>query len=272
MTKFFRSCSKFLLCITAVCAMLLCGCRSDRTYQNRAAERARSFLLENAPELTPQQVSFVKYNDPFFMTGDGLSGKSTGIMQICVAWNIPDADTLYMVFGVSRERMDDWYPNRIIKRNYAAPDPAIDLAVGECRRSAVTSLRETLSKEDLNIIRFTNPEIAVTDFQLRPPDSIDNPNDMSLNKFEEENADEKRSAAKKAAPQKVKTQISLLWKISDHRYIVFCGTANNESLAGWRINFSGIISDYETNSACKKFLKKADDYNTPIPPESKQEK
>ena len=114
MTKFFRSCSKFLLCITAVCAMLLCGCRSDRTYQNRAAERARSFLLENAPELTPQQVSFVKYNDPFFMTGDGLSGKSTGIMQICVAWNIPDADTLYMVFGVSRERMDDWYPNRII--------------------------------------------------------------------------------------------------------------------------------------------------------------
>ena len=269
MVKFFTSHLSFPVCIAAVCAVLLCGCRSDRVYQNRAAEKARTFLLENAPELNPQQVAFVKYNDPFLMTADGLDGKNTGVKQICIAWSIPDADTLYMVFGVSRERMDDWYPNRLIKRNYVAPSPAIKAAVTACRNSAVTSLRDTLSKEDLNIIRLSAPEIAVTDFQLRPENSIDNPNDMSLNKFEVENPAGKTAAAVKAP---VKMQISLIWKISEHRYAVFCGTAANESLSGWKINFAGIISDHETNAACRKFLKKADDYDTPVLPSGIQEK
>ena len=67
---------------SAVClfaaVVLLCGCRSDRYYQACAADKAREYLLENAPELTPAQIAFVKYNDPILLTGDGLGTGATG--------------------------------------------------------------------------------------------------------------------------------------------------------------------------------------------------
>ena len=63
MSKF----TTFLFFVSAAAAVLLCGCRSDRYYQARAAERARAYLLENAPELDPQQCSFVRYNDNEFI-------------------------------------------------------------------------------------------------------------------------------------------------------------------------------------------------------------
>ena len=279
MSKF----TTFLFFVSAAAAVLLCGCRSDRYYQARAAERARAYLLENAPELDPQQCSFVRYNDPILLVGDGLAGRTTGVQQICVTWEIPGADRLYMVFGTSRERMDNWYPNRLVKRNFVKDSAEINSAVKLCRDSAITGLREILSKEDLNIIRFSNPEIAVTNFELRPEESINNPNDSSINKFDEENVKEKAAAKLRAAEQEAKdlaegkvkkepVQISLLWKISDHRFAVFCGTAEDESLKSWKLNFTGIYGDYDTNMACKKFLKKANDYNTPIPvPETEKE-
>ena len=54
------------------------GCQSDRDYQARAADRAREYLLANAPELDSAQTSYVRYNDPILLTGDGLSGKVNG--------------------------------------------------------------------------------------------------------------------------------------------------------------------------------------------------
>ena len=261
---------------SAVClfaaVVLLCGCRSDRYYQACAADKAREYLLENALELTPAQIAFVKYNDPILLTGDGLGTGATGIKQICISWSIPGAEKLYMVFGVSRERMDDWYPNRLIKRNYVKPSAEINSAVAVCRKFAVTNFYDTLSKEDLNIIRLSNPEIAVTAFELRPKESINNPNDLALNKFDEENVKEKARAKalaelkkEQGEEEKEPVQISLTWKISLHRYAVFCGTAADESLKGWQLNFAGLLSDYETNVARKKFLKMSDDFNTPIP-------
>ena len=262
----------FLFCMSAAAALLFCGCRSDRYYQSLAADKARAYLLENAPELTPQQMAFVKYNDPVLLTGDGLSGRASGIRQICVAWEIPGADRLYMVYGASRERMDDWSPKQLIKRNYVKPAAGIDTAISVVRTAAVSSMRENLSKEDLNIIRFSNPEIAVTSFELRPENSINNPNDMTLNKFDKVNSGNSAVARDNALNKKDSVQISLLWKISDHRFVVFCGTSSDESLNNWKMNFAGIIGDYETNMACKKFLKKSNDYNTPVPVSAKGEK
>lgn len=254
-----------LILTAAVSALLFCGCRSDRYNQNQAAEAARAFLLENAPELSASQVAYVKYNDPFLMTGEGLEGKSIGLKQICVTWDIPGTEKLYMVFGVSRERMDNWSPNRLIRKNYVKPSPEITAAIESSRKFAVTSFLDTLSKDDLNIIRLSNPEIVITDFALRSTESINNPNDASLNKFDEEKKEKTGYP-----PQAV--QISLIWKISEHHYAVFCGIANNISLAGWNINFAGIMKDYEVNTAIKKFLKKPDSYNTPITESGKLEK
>ena len=254
--------------MSAAITLLFCGCRSDRYYQSLAADRARAYLLENAPELNPQQISFVKYNDPVLLTGNGLSGRASGVRQICVTWEIPGADKLYLVFGASRERMDDWTPKRLVRRNYVKPAAGISKTVALVRNTAVSSLRENISKEDLNIIRFSNPEIAITDFELRPENSTDNPNDLKLNRF-----DSTKSVGKVKTQKNITTvQISLLWKISDHRFAVFCGTSADESLNNWKMNFYGIIGDYETNMACKKFLKMSKDYNTPVSVSAKGEK
>ena len=175
-----------------------------------------------------------------------------------------------MVFGVARERMDNWYPNRLIRKNFVKPSADLNSAVQTCRTFAVTNFLETLSERDLNSIRFSDPDIVITDFVLRSEDSINNPNDTSLNKFDAddlfENEIKKELADRKSAEDTgLPTQISLLWKISNHRYAVFCGLAQNESLAGWKINFAGLKSDIDTNTAIKKFLKKPGSFNTPIP-------
>ena len=246
-----------VFCICAALMLLFCGCRSDRFHQNRAVDEARSFLLKNAPELSPAQVAYVKYNDPFFLTGNGLEGKVTGIKQVCIVWDIPDAGQLYMVFGASRERMDNWTANRLIRKNYVKSSPHITSAVAACRTFAVTNYLETLSNSDLNIIRFSNPEICLTSFASRSGKSIHNPNDLSLNKFDE--------VITLKTPSANAVQISLLWKISDNNYAVFCGEAVNESLAGWNLNFAGIMPENEAKPAISRTLKEPGSYNTPVP-------
>ena len=225
------------LLLLTTAAFALCGCQSDRYYQARAAERAREFLIENSPELTPAQVAYVKFNDPVLLTGEGLKGYERGVQQICVTWDIPGCQSLYMVFGASRARMDDWYPNRVIRKDFVSPGPAINQAVETCRQYAITNFYEVLSKSDLNKIRLSNPEIVETGFEPRP----------------DQNG---------VVPQT--TQISLQWQISEHRYAVFCGYAPKSDLAGWQIDFAAIVPDYEANFVRGKLLKSPADYNTPI--------
>lgn len=228
------SCAAMLL--TAI--LTLCGCQSDRYYQACAAERAREFLISNAPELTPNQVSFVKYNDPILLVGEGFNGRERGLRQICVTWDIPGCQSLYMVFGTGRTRMDDWYPNRLIRKNFVTPSKITDSVVSTCRSYAVTNFYETLSEADLNVIRLSNPEIVETGFEPRPDKDGKTPQGI---------------------------QISLLWKISGHRYAVFCGYASKADLTGWQLNFTALTSDYEANFVRGKVLKMPGDYNTPIP-------
>ena len=238
------------------------GCQSDRDYQARAADRAREYLLANAPELDSAQTSYVRYNDPILLTGDGLSGKVNGVKQICITWDIPGTGLLYMVFGTSRERMDNWYPNRLIKRNYVALSGAVNSAVKFCRKYAVTSYLDDISENDMNIVRFSDPEIITSKFALRPEKSVNDPNLMPENRLEEPLVKEKKNPKEKKAPQ---VQISLVWNISGDRCLVFCGTAANESLAGWKLNFANICDRHDVDMARKKLLKRSTDYNTPIP-------
>ena len=238
----FRACfCSALLLMSAVFA--LCGCQSDRYYQARAAEKAREFLISNAPELSPDQVSFVKYNEPVLLVGKGLKGQERGTRQICVTWDIPGCRSLYMVFGAGRTRMDDWYPNRLIRKDFVTPAGEINAAISMCRSYAVTNFYEVLSKADLNTVRLSNPEIVETSFEPRPD-------------------------AEGKVPEGI--QISLQWKISEHRYAVFCGYSSKADLKGWQINFAGMMPDYEANFVRGKVLKTPEDYNTPIlPPEEK---
>ena len=92
----------------AVLSLLAAGCRSDQYHQSRAADKARAYLLEHAAELTPEEVYYVKFHDPVLLTGPivGTTGGNreeehlnSEQMQICVSWQIPGRDHVYMVYG-----------------------------------------------------------------------------------------------------------------------------------------------------------------------------
>ena len=142
----------------AFLAIFSAGCRSDQYYQDLAVRRARAYLLKHSPELTADQIYFVKYNNPFFLTADvlGKGGLSLeGAMesrqqQICVTWAIPGRDRYYMVFGVSSGRMDTWYPNRLIHRVFTLPNRPLESAVRTARTYAQNALYSRMNTEEFN--------------------------------------------------------------------------------------------------------------------------
>lgn len=241
-------------------AVFLAGCRSDQYYQDIAVKRARAYLLKHSPELTADQIYFVKYNNPFFLTADvlGRGGLSLeGAMnsrqqQICVTWAIPGRDRYYMVFGVSSGRMDTWYPNRLIHRVFTPPNRPLDTAVKTARAYAQNALYSRMNTEEFNSIRFTLPYLRLTNFELAV-----NP-EMTLTPEECE---------KEARQLAASCQFSLVWKMdpASGESMVFCGTAGT-NLAGWKINFAGRMPDSEVEAHTVKILKTPKDSFTDFAP------
>ncbi len=247
-------------CAVVVSLIAMCGCRSDLYYQNRAVERAREFLLDEAPELTTEQAYYVKFNDPLLLTGPiyagmGFStreaGLSTQLRQICVTWQIPGTTTLYMVYGASSGRMDHWYPVRIIRKNFVSMNLPLYGATKAARAYAVNSLFRSFSSEEYNRIRFTFPWVKVTAFPLSA-----NPNGSA-------SPEEVEKTQKSWSTQ---TQYSLVWEPDAGRDpIVFCGMSQPD-LAGWSVNFAGRISREQLDAATLKTVKSPDEFDTAIQP------
>lgn len=225
--------SVFLLFV----AMFLAGCRSDIHYQNRAVERAREFLLENCSDLSDSEANFVRYNAPLLLHSPVLSGGIawsneetlySDLKQICVAWMIPGKQDLYMVFGVSGARMDFWYPNRILIRNYEKHTPVMLGAVGISRAYAASNLFDELTVEESNKIRFTFPFLLRTNFDL----NLDPAGTLSVEEYAEaENANVGR------------IQYSVVWKFGS-RNVVFAGLADH-GFINWNISMAQVIGEDE---------------------------
>ncbi len=222
---------RILLAVIACCAALT-GCRNTAYYQDRAVTRAREYLLENAPELTPTQVAYVRYNKPTLLTenvfsrGFGGWGANSERSQICVTWLIPECENVYLVFGVSSIRMDDWYPNRVIRKVFPKPDRIRLAAVGTARNYATSNLFYDLSVKEYNLVRFADPKIVRTKFEL----SLD--------------PDKKLTAEELAALQK-QTQFALVWPLTgEGKSVVICGLGNAD-LGGFKVNFGGKLDDAE---------------------------
>ena len=45
----------------------LCGCQSVGYYQDQAVQTARSFLLEESPDIPLMEQEYIKFNRPFLM-------------------------------------------------------------------------------------------------------------------------------------------------------------------------------------------------------------
>lgn len=237
--------------------VLLSGCRSDQYYQDRAATRAREYLLKHSPELTLDQIYFVTYNAPVFLvapifdnTGGSRTQLSSDQQQICITWRIPGREYLYMVFGTSTQRMDDWRPNRLIRKRFVDLGVPLDAAMNAARDYALNYLLEEMSVAEYNLVRFTYPWVLETNFPLTAdPEGNLSPDETAeaLAKLEQE------------------TQLSLVWKFAgdDGSCMVFCGTGRPD-LSGWKINFAGRFQKTALDEFTRRVLKTPDEANTPI--------
>lgn len=241
--------------------LALTGCRSDQFYHSRAADDAREFLLGNAPELTPEQICFVRYNDPILLKGEGLGDpeemgsweKTNGyIRQICVAWEIPEREAIYMVCGFSEERMQYWKPNRLIRKKFHRTAQAQDEMLKSARTYLLNNLAANLTTEEINRVRYTYPVLAETDL------------DVNFNTDLKMDADKVEKTKER---MKKSRQYSLIWEIADRR-VVFSGYSSPE-LTGWDILFAGILTPDEVAKHTLHVVKNPDDFNTQLIPEVK---
>lgn len=171
---------KNILRLTAlfiVLSVALSGCQSMEFYQERAVNRARKYLLNECRTLTMEQREYVKFNKPLIMS-ESILGKATPskdnageditadsyVVHFCITWAIPEQEKLYMVYGVSSRSMEMWFPERLIIKSFVKPKP-LYTTFNKGRNYALQSLL-MLSRADVNRIRFSNPAVEATNYEL----------------------------------------------------------------------------------------------------------
>lgn len=238
-----------VLMAAALLSAAVCGCRSDIYYQSLAVERARQFLLKEADDLDLEQQSYVRYSDPLLLHAPciGSSGQSRNmtlkseLRQICVTWQIPGKDKLYMVFGVSTGRMADWDPNRLVKRAYPRKHPGISELSKMAIAYARNNLFEQLSAEEMNFIRFSPPYLLISKFEL---ERVLTPEELEMPQF------------------------SLVWKFPG-KELVFCGIGN-KAFGDWKIELAGFYTPQQVAMGTVKVVmtpEAAFDFELPKLPE-----
>ncbi len=251
----------FAFAALAVAALLINGCKSDKYYQASAAEKAREYLLEKSPELTSGQVAYVKYNDPVFLVSDvlgdntlGSTGKTSSMQkQICVAWQIPGADKIYMVCGVSDSMMIFWSPNRLVRKNFNKVAMPQDSALKAARNYVASYLCNSLSAREMNQVLYLFPEISETNFEV---------NFNPEGKFSD-----KALADIKAGMAKQK-QYSLIWG-DNERKVVLTGYTGND-LSSWQVLFAGVLDSKEVNDHTVRVVNTPENFNSVIDTEPRK--
>ena len=234
---------------------VFCGCRSDVYYQNRAVEDARKFLLAEAKELDFDQQEYIRYNDPVILhnriLGEMVHGKqdqlSNELRQICVTWQLPGQDGVYMVYGVSTGKMMDWKPERVLRRTFVKPVAPLKSAAAQAVQYAINNLSKDLSVRELNIIRFTAPALCVTNFDV----AVKLPDDP-----------EKHAAF--AENHGKKLQLTLVWKVSALSAVYFCGFGMPD-MSQWNIERAGIIPYQDMESRITRTVLSPEQFNSQLP-------
>lgn len=226
-------------CVAVAVVLAVAGCRSAAYHQDMAVQRAREFLTANAPELTPLEISFVRYNPPTLLTENIFGGDKGGWStvsernQICVTWLIPGRQDAYMVFGVGSRRMDDWYPDRLLRRTFTPAEKTRLAAVAAARKYALDNLFFELDRHEYNRVRFSDPVLVQTDFTF-DPDS----DDAASGGGRTDGGDHGDQIDDRPEP----IQLSMVWGDAENQeaVTVICGTAW-EDLAGFKIRFGGKV-------------------------------
>ena len=158
----------------SVLTALLCGCRTPEYYQDQAVTKARKFLLKNCPQLTYTESSYVRYNKPVILHNNILGGTDSleassvlsDMNQIQIVWHIPGQENFYAVWGVCSSTMQDYTPERLFVRKFNVEDTNRKNALRRAREYIIGNMFSSLSVEDYNDLRFRDPEIFYSTFEL----------------------------------------------------------------------------------------------------------
>ena len=246
--------------ITAALSALLllavfCGCRSDVYYQNRAVEDARKFLLAEAKELELSQQEYIRYADPVILHSSIIGEVKFGTpdllgseqRQICVTWQLPGQEGVYMVYGVSTGKMMNWKPERVLRRTFVKKNAPLKAAAAQAVQYAISNLSKDLTPRELNIIRFSAPSLCITNFDV----AVKHPDDP-----------EKYAAFAENHGKKI--QLTLVWKVSALSSVYFCGFGMPD-MSQWSIERAGIIFCQDMESRTLRTVISSEQFNARMP-------
>lgn len=153
---------------------VLCGCRTPEYYQDQAVQKARAFLLKKCPQLTYAESSYVRYNKPVILHNNIIGGTDSleastilsDMNQIQIVWHIPGQENFYAVWGACSSTLRDYTPERLLIRKFNAEDTNRKIALRKAREYIIGNMFSTLSVEDYNDLRFRDPEIFYSRFEL----------------------------------------------------------------------------------------------------------
>lgn len=122
-----------------VFAIFITGC-STEYFKDRAADKARDYILENYPKMSPQNANYIKYTYPKFLSscisstlsasdpseyywGGGNNyfsqpkfSKSKDFSQVAIAWDLLVPNATIMVVGTCYDNYWSWEPLKLIIR------------------------------------------------------------------------------------------------------------------------------------------------------------
>lgn len=164
---------RFIYIALFLSLLSLTACQTQDYYRDRAVNRAREYAIPRLRDLSETQLDYIRYSPPALMevpvfqryeTKDKTPAKND-IYQTCIVWNVPELDYSILVFGVSERRMNDWYPDRVIRKKFNTTTAARDEAVRASVEYAMNNMLY-LSDEMRNRVRFSPPDDYRTNFEI----------------------------------------------------------------------------------------------------------
>ncbi len=133
---------KMLFLVTATIAFA--GCSTEYN-KDVATDKARNYVFEQIPRMSPQNASYIKYTYPKLVTApiystDQMSEKqifwnwgytyedpttfsrSREYSQVAFTWDLPDPKISVMVLGTCYDNYQGWYPVKLILRDSASTE------------------------------------------------------------------------------------------------------------------------------------------------------
>ena len=108
--------------LSALILVILSSCATN--YRVQLIRSARSYALEQHPELSDEDIHTIKFTTPKIQENtlysrDGSNKNKNDIVQTVAVWDLPgQPGKSLMVVGFGQRRLHNWNPNRVIIKHF----------------------------------------------------------------------------------------------------------------------------------------------------------